>query len=174
MKPLEKKYPGSYLTLNNKLTQLQEDDIVEEVFTEGDVLTGLKMKHNVERNGVKWCDKPAGDIVVLSNLITKQPLVVESKYEQKFQFKPAEFSSTVSIFWKQWDETSRVVEEDKEEITREERMVGEDAVLLGKKYLIPQVCRIKQNPPYLGYVLPFALSLWHKGACNNQPIRAQC
>jgi len=139
MKPLEKKYPGSYLTLNNKLTQLQEDDIVEEVFTEGDVLTGLKMKHNVERNGVKWCDKPAGDIVVLSNLITKQPLVVESKYEQKFQFKPAEFSSTVSIFWKQWDETSRVVEEDKEEITREERMVGEDAVLLGKKYLIPQM-----------------------------------
>merc|ERR1719410_1070706 len=79
------------------------------------------MKHNVERNGVKWCDKPAGDIVVLSNLITKQPLVVESKYEQKFQFKPAEFSSTVSIFWKQWDETSRVVEEDKEEITREGR-----------------------------------------------------
>ena len=48
MKPLELRYPGSYITLNNKLTQLQEDDIVEQVFQEGDVLTGLKMKHNIE------------------------------------------------------------------------------------------------------------------------------
>ena len=69
---------------------LQEDDIVEDVFQPGDVLTGLKMKHNVERNGVKWCDKPAGDIVVLSNLITQQQLVVETKNEQKFQFRQSE------------------------------------------------------------------------------------
>lgn len=139
MKPLEKKYSGSYVTLNNKLTQLQEDDIVEDVFQEGDVLTGLKMKHNVERNGVKWCDKPAGDIVVFSNKITNQQLVVESKNEQKFQFKPAEYSSIVSIFWKQYDEVT-VTEEDKEDTTKKvERMEGEDAVLLGKKYKIPEI-----------------------------------
>ena len=72
---------------------LQEDDIVEDVFQPGDVLTGLKMKHNVERNGVKWCDKPAGDIVVLSNLITQQQLVVETKNEQKFQFRQSEHTS---------------------------------------------------------------------------------
>jgi len=138
MKPLELRYPGSYITLNNKLTQLQEDDIVEEVFQEGDVLTGLKMKHNIERNGVKWCDKPSGDVVVLSNKITNQQLVVETKNEQKFHFKPAEYASTVTIFWKQYDEET-VTEEDKEEIKRTEKMVGEDSVLLGKKYSIPQM-----------------------------------
>ena len=74
---------------------LQEDDIVEEVFQPGDVLTGLKMKHNVERNGVKWCDKPAGDIVVLSNLITQQQLVVETKNEQKFQFRQSEHTRKI-------------------------------------------------------------------------------
>lgn len=138
MKPLELRYPGSYVTLNNKLTQLQEDDIVEEVFQEGDVLTGLKMKHNIERNGVKWCDKPSGDVVVLSNKITNQQLVVETKNEQKFQFKPEEYASTVTIFWKQYDEET-VTEDEKEEIKRVERMVGEDSVLLGKKYEIPQM-----------------------------------
>jgi len=138
MKPLELRYPGSYVTLNNKLTQLQEDDIVEEVFQEGDVLTGLKMKHNIERNGVKWCDKPSGDVVVLSNKITNQQLVVETKNEQKFQFKPEQYASTVTIFWKQYDEET-VTEDEKEEIKRVERMVGEDSVLLGKKYEIPQM-----------------------------------
>jgi len=138
MKPLELRYPGSYITLNNKLTQLQEDDIVEDVFQEGDVLTGLKMKHNIERNGVKWCDMPSGDVVVLSNKITSQQLVVETKYEQKFQFKPEQYASTVTIFWKQYDEEI-VTEDEKEEIKRVEKMEGEDSVLLGKKYSIPQI-----------------------------------
>lgn len=138
MKPLELRYPGSYITLNNKLTQLQEDDLVEDVFKEGDVLTGLKMKHNVERNGVKWCDYPSGDVVVFSNKITNQQLVVEAKFEQKFQFKPEQYASTVTIFWKQYDEET-VTEDEKEEIKRVEKMEGGDSVLLGKKYSIPQM-----------------------------------
>merc|ERR1712062_32946 len=118
MKPLELRYPGSYITLNNKLTQLQEDDIVEQVFQEGDVLTGMKMKHNIERNGVKWCDKPSGDVVVLSNIITNQQLVVETKNEQIFQFKPKEYAPIVSIFWKQYDDVPET-EEEKEKKEKE-------------------------------------------------------
>merc|ERR1711953_94581 len=121
MKPLEKRYPGSYVTLNNKLTQLQEDDILSEVYQEGDVLTGLKMKHNIERNGVKWCDKPAGDVVVLSNIVTKQHLVVETKNEQIFQFKPTEYAPVVSIFWKQYDDVPETEEEKEERRQKKEK-----------------------------------------------------
>merc|ERR1712025_709162 len=121
MKPLEKLYPGSYITLNNKLTQLQEDDILSEVYQEGDVLTGLKMKHNIERNGVKWCDKPSGDVVVLSNILTKQHLVVETKNEQTFQFKPNEYAPVVSIFWKQYDDFPETEEEKEERRQKKEK-----------------------------------------------------
>ena len=54
-------------------------------------------------------------------------------------FRPSEYSSTVSIFWKQYDEVRTVTEEEEEEVKREERLEGEDSVLLGKKYKIPQV-----------------------------------
>merc|ERR1712154_329905 len=121
MKPLEARYPGSYITLNNKLTQLQEDDILSEVYQEGDVLTGLKMKHNIERNGVKWCDKPSGDVVVLSNIVTKQHLVVETKNEQIFQFKPKEYAPVVSIFWKQYDDVPETEEEEEERRHKKEK-----------------------------------------------------
>ena len=50
MKPLELRYPGSYITLNNQLSHLQEDDTVEDVYEEGDVLTAVKLRPDVCRN----------------------------------------------------------------------------------------------------------------------------
>ena len=63
LNPLEARFPGSYVTLNNQLTQLQEDDVIKDVYREGDVLSAIKMSHNISRDGVKWPDRPSGSVV---------------------------------------------------------------------------------------------------------------
>ena len=50
IKQLDLTYPGSFITLNNQLSHLQEDDTVEDVYEEGDVLTAVKLRPDVCRN----------------------------------------------------------------------------------------------------------------------------
>ena len=64
MKILNKKFPGSYVCLNNAMTQLQEDDIIEDVYEEEDVLTAVQKKQDAERlKNEKWVENKSGDIV---------------------------------------------------------------------------------------------------------------
>ena len=100
---LELTYPGSYITLNNQLSHLQEDDTVEDVYKTGDVLTAVKLRHNMCRNSA-CCH--AGDLVFLMNK-DKQPILVEPESEQCWEWKTEDFLSTMAVF--RYNPADRVV-----------------------------------------------------------------
>ena len=92
---LDKKYPDSCILLNNKLYQLQDDDVIDDVFEEGDVLTAVKSQHNLDRNAV--VNNNSGDVVVLMDK-NKQPIFVEPKNVQKWKWNPLNFFPTITVF----------------------------------------------------------------------------
>ena len=91
---LDKKYPDSCILLNNKLYQLQDDDVIDDVFEEGDVLTAVKSKCNQDRAVVK---NNSGDVVVLMDK-NKQPIFVEPKNDQEWKWNPLNFFPTITVF----------------------------------------------------------------------------
>ena len=93
---MEAKHPGSCIQLNNKLYQLQDDDVIDDVFEEGDILTALKSKHNLERNAT--VDNSSGDVVVLMDN-NKQPIFVEPKNVRMWKWNPINFFPTITVFW---------------------------------------------------------------------------
>ena len=97
MEDLNQKFPGSSVYLNNALSQLQEDDIIEDVFSEEDVLTAVKQRHDMRRNGGKWVDNRSGDIVVLMGKSGK-PSYVEPSNEQFWEFSFLEFYPKLVVF----------------------------------------------------------------------------
>ena len=97
MNVLNQKFPGSYVSLNNAMTQLQEDDIIEDVYQEEDVLTAVKQKHDIERNGGRWVDNKSGDIVVLMNK-NNRPVYVEPSNEQYWEFGMLDLYPRLIVF----------------------------------------------------------------------------
>ena len=97
LEPLEARFPGSYVTLNNQLTQLQEDDVIKDVYREGDVLSAIKMRHMISRDGVKWPDRPSGDVVVFVDK-KKNPIFFEPKNIEKWKWNETEFSQYIAVF----------------------------------------------------------------------------
>ena len=107
IKQLDMKYPGSFITLNNQLSHLQEDDTVEDVYEEGDVLTAVKLRHNLCRDSV--CRPTGGDLVCLMTQ-DKQPILLESEIQQ---FKTADFLSTLAVFrYRQADKSRGLINND--------------------------------------------------------------
>ena len=97
MRALDQKFPGSYVYLNNALSQLQEDDIIEDVYQEEDVLTAVKLKHDIERFGGKWVDNKSGYIVVLLRRNGK-PTYIEPSNEQFWEFGFLDFYPKLVVF----------------------------------------------------------------------------
>ena len=95
IKQLDLTYPGSFITLNNQLSHLQEDDTVEDVFEEGDVLTAVKLRHDVCRNLCSGCRH--GDLVFLMNK-DKQPIPLEPEMLQSWELRTEDFLSTIAVF----------------------------------------------------------------------------
>ena len=93
---LERSYPGSFITLNNQLSHLQEDDSLEDVYEEGDVLTAVKLQQNICRHLASEC-RLAGDLVCLRNQ-DKQPILLEPGVHQCWELKTADFLSTMAVF----------------------------------------------------------------------------
>ena len=92
IKQLDMKYPGSFITLNNQLSHLQEDDTVEDVYEEGDVLTAVKLRHDVCRNR---CSD--GALVFLMNK-DKHPIPLEPEMLQTWELRTEDFLSTMAVF----------------------------------------------------------------------------
>ena len=97
LNPLEERFPGSYVSLNNQLTQLQEDDVIEDVYRKGDVLSAIKMRHDISRDGVRWPDRPSGDVVVFMDKY-KKPIFFEPKNIEKWKWNDMEFSPYIAVF----------------------------------------------------------------------------
>ena len=93
---LDLTYPGSHISLNNQLSHLQEDDTVEDVYEEGDVLTAVKVRHNMPRN-LGSEGRRAGDLVFLLNK-DKLPILIEPEMEQSWELKTEDFLSTMAVF----------------------------------------------------------------------------
>ena len=91
------KYPGSHFSLNNAMSQLQEDDIIEDVYQEEDVLTAVKLKHDTPRFGGKYVDTRSGDIVVLMGRNGK-PSYLQPKNEQLWEIGFLDFYPKLVVF----------------------------------------------------------------------------
>ena len=85
---------GSFLTLNNQLSQLQEDDRVGDVYSEGDILTAVKLRHHQCRNF--GCH--SGDLAVLVRAEDRQPIIVETSNNQSWQWNTQHFLPTLAVF----------------------------------------------------------------------------
>ena len=147
LNPLEARFPGSYVTLNNQLTQLQEDDVIADVYKEGDVLSAIKMRHSIPRDGVRWPDRPSGDVVVFVDKY-KKPIFFEPKNIEKWKWNEMEFSPYIAVFRygrtpsslgifliKKTNLRRQYTDNDKKEAVKEEGEI----LYLGHKYFVPKV-----------------------------------
>ena len=98
LKQLEKTNTGSFLALNNQLSQLQEDDTVEDVFDEGEILTAVAVRQHQSRNLVSR----SGDLAVLVRVEDRQPVIVEPRSNsQWWEWSTEEFLPTLALFRRQ-------------------------------------------------------------------------
>lgn len=99
LEPIEARFPGSYVTLNNQLTQLQEDDVIKDVYREGDVLSAIKTRHMIDErlNLGAWPDRPSGDVVVFVDK-KRNPIFWEPKNIEKWKWYETEFSQCIAVF----------------------------------------------------------------------------
>ena len=79
------------------MSQLQEDDIIEDVYQEEDVLTAVKQKHDIARNGGRWVDNRSGDIVMLLGRNGK-PSYLQPKNEQLWEIGFRDFYPKLVVF----------------------------------------------------------------------------
>ena len=94
-KELDSEFGGTaHMFINNKMSQLQDDDRVVEVVQAGDVLTGLGVPHDKDRSKE---DRTPGAILVMADTdgnIIFLPIIGP----QVFKFRAAEFSSSIAVF----------------------------------------------------------------------------
>lgn len=94
IKQLEEKYPGYHISMINQLTQLQDDDIMEDIFEEGDVLTAIKTKEGMDRADIL---NASGDVVVLESK-NRQPIFLEPQCDQTWSRRVFDFSPAMTVF----------------------------------------------------------------------------
>ena len=112
-KELELELPDAHIFINNKMSQLQDDDKVGDVYEWGDVLTGVGVRHDLSRSKDS---RPQGDILVMvdrNHRIIFLPIVAGGP--KVFKFGASEFCPSIGVFRK-----------------------GED-LYTGQQYEIPQV-----------------------------------
>ena len=88
--------PGYHITLNNQLSNLQEDDTVEDVCEEGDILTAVRRRQDLPRDSCSEFPS-VGDLVCLMNR-DKQPILVEPGNEQCWELKTRDFLPSMAVF----------------------------------------------------------------------------
>ena len=94
-KKLEDKYPDSHIVMNLALTELQDDDILEDIFEEGDIFTAFRTGHNKERAPV--LRNNLDSIVVLVDR-KRQPMFIKSGTEEKYRWKALDFDPTITLY----------------------------------------------------------------------------
>ena len=83
-----------HLYINNKISQLQDDDPLVDVVEEGDILTGLTAGQDQPRSK----DSPsAGDILVIVEK-THKMIYIPIDRPETFKFRESEFYPTIAVF----------------------------------------------------------------------------
>ena len=95
LKKLAEKYPDSHIFMNNELTELQDDDILEDIFEDGDILTAFRTGHNKVR--AQMIKNESDAIVVLVDKKGK-PMFIKSGTEEKYKWKLTDFDHIITVF----------------------------------------------------------------------------
>ena len=94
---LRERFPGNYASLNNAVTELQEDDLIDDVFEEEDVFTAVEQKDDEVRFVGKKFKNCSDDLVILMDK-KKRPFFLEKKDEHCLQMRALDFFPTVVVF----------------------------------------------------------------------------
>ena len=92
---LGEKYPDSHIFMRNELTELQDDDILEDIFEEGDIFTAFRTGTNKER--IQMIKNDSDAIVALVDKKGK-PMFVKSGTEEKYKWKLTDFDRIITVF----------------------------------------------------------------------------
>ena len=95
LKQLNEKYPKCHIFMNNNLTELQDDDILEDIFEDGDIFTAFRAGTNKER--VQMIKNNSDAIVVLVDKKGK-PMFIKSGTEEKYKWKLMDFDRIITVF----------------------------------------------------------------------------
>ena len=95
---LRGQYPGSHMFMNNQLTELQDDDIIEDVYEEGDVLTAFRTPCNKERFQRAQKIKNESDAIVVLVDKKKQPIFIKSGNEELYKWRALNFDHIITVF----------------------------------------------------------------------------
>lgn len=127
LKKLEEKYPKSHFFMNNDLTELQDDDILEDIYEDGNVFTAFRTGTNKER--AQMIKNKSDAIVVLVDK-KGRPMFIKSNTEEKYKWKLTDFDRIITVFRKK---VVDVVDGQKKYLEREEEFV-----YTGRRFQIPQ------------------------------------
>ena len=97
LKKLAEIYPDSHIFMNNELTELQDDDVLEDIFEEGDVFTAFRTATNKARAQAQKIKNESDAIVVLVDK-KGQPIFIKSGTEEKYKWKALDFKRTITVF----------------------------------------------------------------------------
>ena len=93
---LKAEYPGAHIFMNNQLSELQCDDILDDIYEEGDVLTAFRTEMNMERT-VSQIKNASDAIVVLVNR-KRQPIFIKSGNTESYKWKALNFDPIITVF----------------------------------------------------------------------------
>ena len=92
---LKKIYSDTHMFMNNNLTELQDDDKLEEIYEDGDIFTAFRTGHNKQR--AKTIKNESDAILVLMDKGGK-PMFIKSGTEEKYKWKLTNFDRTITVF----------------------------------------------------------------------------
>ena len=93
---LRAQYPRSHVFLNNQLSELQCDDILDDIYDEGDVLTAFRTEMNLERKVTQM--KNASDAIVVLVNKKRQPIFIKSGKTESYKWKALDFDPIITVF----------------------------------------------------------------------------
>ena len=85
---------AAHIFINNKMSQLQDDDRLVDVYQAGDILTGLGVPHDKDRSKDH---RTPGDILVMADSNDKI-IFLPINGPQAFKFKASEFYPSIAVF----------------------------------------------------------------------------
>ena len=95
LKELKKTYTDSHMFMNNDLTELQDDDKLEEIYDDGDIFTAFRTGPNKPRAQTFKNDSEA--VLVLQDK-AGNPMFIKSGTEEKYKWKLTNFDRTITVF----------------------------------------------------------------------------
>ena len=109
LEKLREEFGRSHIFLNNQLTELQDDDILEDIYEEGDVLTAFRTAMNKERAAKASQIKNASDSIVVLVNKKRQPIFIKSGQEESYKWQALDFDPIITVF-RLSQETDQMVE----------------------------------------------------------------